>query len=423
MSSNRWRRSEHVAYRQSTAGAEADVGWSAARSSPWEPTVPSRPRAAVDPRFPAELRHLRLVRGLSLRALAGLVYQGKSLIHELETGRAQPAVDLAGRLDTALEAGGALARLVQPGPETSAEDEARLAYVARCPRRVDSTAIDALAALLVGYRRLEDSIGAVAVLPSVASQLALVTDMVGEARDPLRPRLVDVAAQWAQFAGWLHIADAEPAAARTWLAQALEWATETGNSDLIGTVLSFRGYLAEELGAWGPMIGLTRVSLRDPFVFVGQRAYDQFQLARGLARVGDRTGAADALAAGHDLALATTAHSDPVPPWHYYRSPAFFALEGGVVHSVLAHDHAGHGEQAARLLTTGLEGLPAESQSADWAGVYLCHLAAAYARIGDAQAAEETLARVRAIADSTRSPRLAARVPAVARRMRLSADT
>jgi hypothetical protein len=33
--------------------------------------------------------------------------------------------------------------------------------------------------------------------------LTLVQSLAEEARGPIRPRVVDVAGQWAQFAGWL----------------------------------------------------------------------------------------------------------------------------------------------------------------------------------------------------------------------------
>lgn len=70
------------------------------------------PRPTVDPRFPQTLRRLREERGLSLRALAAAVYQGKSYIHDFEQGRKPPTVDIARRLDDALQAGGVLTALV-----------------------------------------------------------------------------------------------------------------------------------------------------------------------------------------------------------------------------------------------------------------------------------------------------------------------
>ncbi|WP_281191042.1 helix-turn-helix domain-containing protein [Micromonospora citrea] len=79
--------------------------------------MPPRARTVVDPRFAAELRRLRKAGGMSLRQLASLVNHGKSLIHQLETGQTKPTVGVAARLDEALAAQGALARLVADAPD------------------------------------------------------------------------------------------------------------------------------------------------------------------------------------------------------------------------------------------------------------------------------------------------------------------
>jgi transcriptional regulator with XRE-family HTH domain len=80
-------------------------------------------RPAVDPRFAETLRRLRLERGLTLRELAALAYQGKSTIHDLETGRKQPLPDVAKRLDDALQADGELVAMVADGPAPLVADE------------------------------------------------------------------------------------------------------------------------------------------------------------------------------------------------------------------------------------------------------------------------------------------------------------
>nr|BFE57672.1 hypothetical protein GCM10020063_021980 [Dactylosporangium thailandense] len=73
-------------------------------------------RNEVDPRFGDLLRALLEARGISYRALAARVYQGKTYVHDLATGRAAPTVEVAQRLDEALDAGGSLVALVQPQP-------------------------------------------------------------------------------------------------------------------------------------------------------------------------------------------------------------------------------------------------------------------------------------------------------------------
>ncbi|MEV1015473.1 helix-turn-helix transcriptional regulator [Micromonospora sp. NPDC049801] len=122
--------------------------------------MPPRATTIVDPRFASELRRLREARGPSLRQLAAVTY-GKSLIYQLEAGQAKPTVDVAARLDEALTAGGALARLVIDAPEGGG----RLAYTVVHPHRVDRATAAALVGLLAGYRRFEDAT-AKAVSPS-----------------------------------------------------------------------------------------------------------------------------------------------------------------------------------------------------------------------------------------------------------------
>ncbi|MGH3664201.1 MAG: helix-turn-helix domain-containing protein, partial [Micromonosporaceae bacterium] len=69
-------------------------------------------RVTVDPRFGSELRRLREAKHFSLRDLAALSYFGKSTLSDLENSRKSPSADTARRLDDALDADGALARLV-----------------------------------------------------------------------------------------------------------------------------------------------------------------------------------------------------------------------------------------------------------------------------------------------------------------------
>ncbi|WP_307961490.1 helix-turn-helix domain-containing protein [Salinispora arenicola] len=215
--------------------------------------MPPRTRTIVDPRFAADLRQRREAHGLTLRQLGVAVSYGKSLLHQLETGRTRPTVDIAVRLDDALAAGGHLAALVADMPTTSE----RAAYAAQHPRRVDQGAVDALGDLLANYRRLEDAVGSALVVSPVRAQLDTVVTLLREARHHVRPAVVDMAAQWAQFGGWLGIATGDDEAATMWLGRALQWATEAGNRDLIAAVLSFQGHQAEGHGDLSSMIALS----------------------------------------------------------------------------------------------------------------------------------------------------------------------
>ncbi|MFB4305263.1 hypothetical protein [Actinomadura sp. GTD37] len=63
--------------------------------------------------------------------------------------------------------------------------------------------LEALAIVLAGQRRLEDALGAAAVLAPVSTQLGALTTMLKDAGGPLRPRLGRLVAEWTVYAGWL----------------------------------------------------------------------------------------------------------------------------------------------------------------------------------------------------------------------------
>ncbi|MEV4772103.1 helix-turn-helix domain-containing protein [Micromonospora humida] len=358
----------------------------------------------ADPRFGVELRRLRVEARVSLRALALVVFQSKSQLHDLESGRRRPSDDVAHRLDEALGAGGLLVMLARP-PELPDGGADRIAFAARHPTRSDPATVGALSDLLASQRRLDDVLGAVAVMPAVRANLDLVGRLAGEAHDELRGRLVYQAAQWAQFAGWLGIALGDHSWSRRWLNQALEWSVESGCDPLVGTVLSFRADLAGQCGDIATLLGATRAALTKPGMSPGQFAYDHFQLARAYALAGERQSAIRTAVAAEDLAVAALEYGGEMPPWDYYRDRAFFDLEAGTTRAVL-----GEHERAVELLTAGLGALDANSASADWTGTYVCQLAAAQLATGDRKGAAQSVERVRSIATRNRSGRLSALV-------------
>lgn len=377
--------------------------------------MPPRAQTIVDPRFGAELRRWRETRNMSLRQLAAAVSYGKSLIHQLETGQTRPTVDMAVRLDDALHAGGTLAALVANAPDGGD----RTVYAAEYPRRVDLAAVHALSELLSGYRRLEDSIGTMPVLPPVRAQLDTIVSLLREAPHQVRPTLVNVAAQWAQFAGWLGIATGNDRAARTWLGRGLQWATEAGSVDLIAAILSFQGYQAEGRGDLPEMISLSQAARRDPHVNTALRAYCAGQEARGLAMAGASPAEViDRLAEAADV--AAQAADEPLPPWGYWYTPAFFAVQQGIVWRHLGRRDSRANDRAVELLTAGVAGASEDARGSDWHGQHLVELALAHGQDGDPIAARRVLEEAQVIAVSTGSRQLSAQIDAAVRGLRLS---
>jgi len=296
-----------------------------------------------------QIRTAREAAGLSLREVARRSYLNPGYLSQIEHDARLPSPKVLAALGEVLGV-----KLELPVPVTVK------------PSRINLTpeAPGILADILAGQRRLEDVIGARPVRASADAHATLAAGLVTDASGALRARVLDVAAQWAQFAGWLHTATGDYPKAHRWLDRAMEWAMETGDRDMVATGLSFKGHIAYLIGKPGAVVGLSRAAAREGS-YVGQRAYDAFQEAKGHAMLGDRRAAADSAAAGVDLAAETGEYTGVTPPWQYYRTPGFFALERSLVHRLLGDDAA-----ADDLLGEGLAALPEDQRGAEWATAY-----------------------------------------------------
>ncbi|PKW13666.1 helix-turn-helix domain-containing protein [Saccharopolyspora spinosa] len=324
--------------------------------------------------FGQALRRLREDAGISQPQLARQAHISQSSLSRYEADRQAVDPAMAARLDELLGARGSLVDRHAPaallGPDI---DSDRLAYVARAPRAIDRAALESLGAVLASTRRLEDGIGVAPVLHPVRAYLGFMETLAAEARGSIRRDVVDQAGQWAQYNGWLNTALRSYQEACRWFSRSLEWAVEAEDDDLAATVWSFKGHVAWLRGEVGATIGLTRVARRYRDIYPGQIAYDALQEARGHAAIGDTYEVERLVEDAWDLAERALAELPGAPPWHYYRSPAFWELERGrALYQVRP-------QRAVEMLTTGLEDLPTDQQSADWAEAYRRDLAAAQA--------------------------------------------
>jgi transcriptional regulator with XRE-family HTH domain len=324
--------------------------------------------------FGQGLRRLRKDAGLSQPRLARLVPISQPTLSHYENDNRPVPPDVAERLDELLNAGGELLSLQAPtalhGPDI---DRDRLAYVGRDPRRVDAATLEALADVLASTRRLEDMIGSAPVLQPVRGHLCFVEQLAAEAHGSIRQAVVDQAGQWAQYIGWLHTALERYDQANQWFSRSLEWSIEAQDDDLAATVWSFKGHVAWLRGEVGSTIGLTQVARRYRNIYSGQTAYDALQEARGHAATGDAYTVERLVDEAQELAALALAELPGAPPWHYYRSPAFWDLERGrALYQVRP-------AKAVDLLTAGLAALPTDQESADWVGAYRRDLSSAQA--------------------------------------------
>jgi len=77
---------------------------------------------------------------------------------------------------------------------------------------------------------------------------------------------------------------------------------------------------------------------------------------------------------------------DDAPPWLYYHSPGFFALQRGLAYRYLASDPA-YRTRAEAALAAGHAQLPPGDQSSEWGAEFLVYLADVHARGGDLEQA------------------------------------
>lgn len=322
-------------------------------------------------RIGEQLRDARVGAGLSLRETARRAHLNPGYLSQIEHGTRLPSAQVLAALARvlALDLAALSAEAVN-----GAIDRERLAYAAAHPRRIDQAAVDALSATLGAQRRLEDVVGAEAVLPAVNGAIATMQHLVREARGSVRPAMLAMGAQWAQFAGWLNTTTLRHGKARGMQDLFLSWAVETGDADLTATALSVKGHLAWTQGDYPAMSNLSAAASRyrraSPAVLAaavqqGARAHALLSEADEAERMLDR---ADALAA------RAVEQPDGIPPWMYFHSTELLELQRGLAYSYLAVSVRSYRRKAIEHLTAGLSRLDSETRETEWIAWYVARL-------------------------------------------------
>jgi transcriptional regulator with XRE-family HTH domain len=375
--------------------------------------------------FPEALRSLMSQRLVSAKQVARQVPRDPSLISRYRNGRQQPSTKMAARLDELLGAEGLLAGLAErelPARRTVLAGGLlagglmtlnpgvldRLAWAERHPPQVDAAVVDSLADVLAAQRRAEDALGSAALLRPVLAQLALVEGLVKQVHGELRPALMDVAQQWAQFAGWLCSDAGDVPGARACYGQALEWAAETGDATMTATILRERCFMAYEAGEIGAMIGLAQAAQLNTRASVEQRAYAAGLEARAYAMSQDTAAAERKLGEAESLA-GQVSDVQVRRPWAYWMTPEFLQNVAGLTCGHLAGAGAAWHDRAVALLAAR-----PQDETALWApAANLTHLAFTHARAGDLDQASTTATEAAQAARRSGSVRLAARLTGI----------
>ncbi|WP_202638647.1 helix-turn-helix transcriptional regulator [Bailinhaonella thermotolerans] len=287
------------------------------------------------------------------------------------------------------------------GERFTPDDEERLVAVARRPSRADGRSVEALEVVLRGQRLTEDIVGSGPLVRPVLAQLSVVELLAREARGAVRHRVLSVAAQWAQFSGWLHANSGRPREASRLYDRALTWATEVGDRNMISTALNMKAHLAWIAGEAGAAAGLAEAAQRGRGITPGVLALAAQQEARGHAMAGDAEAVERKLDEAADLVARAAADPEEEPAWIYFFNPDYLVMQRGLAYRLL-----GRHDRAAASLSVGLAQMPPEVRASEWIAFYTCRLADSYARLGERDAACAYALDSARVGTATASPEL-----------------
>jgi transcriptional regulator with XRE-family HTH domain len=277
----------------------------------------------------------RKTAGLTQEELAYRVGVDRSTVGRWEAGETEPQPWLRGKLARHLNItpdhlDGLLT--TEPAPDDGDAFD-RLARAIEQPRRVDDAVVDHLAAVLARQRQAEDVIGPRDVLVPVLAELDLIERLARDARGPVRLKLIKLAAEYRQFAGWMgEDTDDHPAALQHY-ARAMDAAQEVGDDNMTTSVLSMKSHLAWSERDAARAIGLASAGRRDPSkVSSGVLALITQQEARGHALEGDADDVDRLLDLTEDLTAAAAERPEDEPPWVYFNSPERVLFQRGVAY-------------------------------------------------------------------------------------------
>jgi transcriptional regulator with XRE-family HTH domain len=342
--------------------------------------------------FGPELRRLRIDAGWSLGELARSLHYSKGYLSKIENGEKQPSAEVARRCDTALHAEGRLAELLPARRRRGAQSVAALEYgdevwvmsldpdgtsrfvplnrrdalatgiasllgvaLAR-PRtsaaaRQEATA-STLQSLFDQYRQLGQVVSPGVVLPPLIAQANAARACARAASGPMRRRLFEISARYAEYTGWMAQESGNDDAAEWWTGLAVKLAAEGGDRAMAAYAQVRRALIALYRDDAMHTIDLARQAQVGRDVAVRIRGLAAQREAQGHALAGDYSECRRALDRAADLLAAARAQAaGPVLGTSTVADPAAVAT-GWCLYDL------GRVRQSAEILTRALEDIP-----------------------------------------------------------------
>jgi hypothetical protein len=231
------------------------------------------------------------------------------------------------------------------------------------PWTVGPDALNTVATILSGLRRLEDTTSSAMVAPVVDVHLRIAMACAKQARSEHRQQAITLAAEMSTYRGWLAIDLADWETVSRSLDDAVALSLESQAQNLLVEAIGFQAYAALKRGEYVAAVSFRHTAAplaRTPV----EQAVAHLHLARTLAIAGD-VPASDRALVEADVAIEA-ADGTERDDHHYYVTDPWLQVQHGLVHA-----YAGRPQAAAGDIETGLAGMPKQQRDSTWAKEYV----------------------------------------------------
>ena len=248
--------------------------------------------------------------------------------------------------------------------------------------------------------RTDNLLGPRHALSGVSDQLGVIDTLLRSVRPPLRRRVLQLGAKYAESAAWLHEDSGDMKGARYWTGRSTEWALEAGDRLMMSWVLFRRGEHAAADGDAAAVAGLAAAARREGKELPGPMlAAILQQEARAHALDGDEAACQAALDQAQGQAASPYDPGDASNGHGSFCTPAYVDMQRGRCWLLL-----GQAAKARAALDSAIRSLPQVYRRDR--GVALSALATAFAAIGEADEAAITATQALAVARDAGSERI-----------------
>ncbi|WP_214411935.1 helix-turn-helix domain-containing protein [Sphaerisporangium fuscum] len=236
-----------------------------------------------------------------------------------------------------------------------ADQTRRVAQAIEEPARVDAQVVEYFRRVLAEHFAADKILGPRSLLRPVLAQIDVLDDLRRRARTAHVDPLLQVLAQYAEMAGWLHQDLGELRAAMSWSRRAAEWAQVAGDEQMAAYMLVRQSNIACLTHDYTVVVQYAAASRRDPARLEPKlSALAAQQQARGQVMLGEHKEAFDLL----DEAAETlrehpqVTHPDVPVYLHHYD------LDTLQEQSAVCHRAAGRPDTAVTILEEQITKLP-----------------------------------------------------------------